>query len=73
MLNGGGNLAGKPPVAKRGGGFQRRLFVASSLSLPVGGVEPTLQTPQDFGFRVFGGCVGLSHLDGVVSDLLLAA
>ncbi len=62
LLNGGGNLAGKPPVAKRGGSLQRRLFVPSSLGLPVSGIQPVLQTPQDFGLCVFGGCVGLSHL-----------
>lgn len=66
-----GNLVGKPSIAKRTGDLKRRLLVTSSLGLPTGGIEPILQTSQDFGFRIFGGRVGLSQLDGGVSGLLL--
>ena len=57
---GGGNLAGKPPVAKRGGNLKRSLFLLSPLGLPDGRIEPILETPQDFGLRVLGGCEVLS-------------
>ena len=62
-MNGCGNLVGKAPIAKRDGDIQRRLFVSSSLCLPVGGIEPFLQTSQDVRLRIFGGRIGLSLTD----------
>ncbi len=63
LLNGCGNLAGTPLVAKRDGDISWRLLVTSSLSLPVCGIEPISQTSQNVGLGVFGGRVGLSLVD----------